>query len=80
VIQKIYNLTCEDATHLGGPMGTEYTTHMWTKPFSSIDKSREYAENYVKDKQGKIVYKPDKNWLSWDAGTYCFNIKEQVVK
>lgn len=48
-----YRLVSENLTHLGGPMGTEYTTTNWTKYFSSFDKAKTYAR---KD------YKGDKDW------------------
>lgn len=43
----IYNVVCEDATHLGGAMGTEYTTIKWTRHFASNAKAVKFAEAHI---------------------------------
>lgn len=40
----MYNLKSEDLSHLGGPMGSEYTTINYVKTFSTIKLAKEYAE------------------------------------
>ena len=43
----IYELIYEDLTHLGGPMGTEYTTEHSLGLFDDVDKAKKAAEkNY----------------------------------
>lgn len=42
----MYVLIRENLTHLGGPMGTEYTYADWRKYFTTIEKAKRYA---VKD-------------------------------
>ena len=80
---KIFVLTCEDASHLGGPMGSEYTEFLWNKLFSDRDKAKAHAEKYAdRDGEGE-EYKT--NWqgkgkeISWDSGPYIFTIKEEKV-
>ena len=49
-----YALHSENLTHLGGPMGTEYTYDNWIKYFDSIEKAKAYALNdYRKETQSK---------------------------
>lgn len=40
----IYELVSEDLTHLGGRMGTEYTTENWHYLFETIGAAKAYAE------------------------------------
>jgi hypothetical protein len=45
----MYELESENLTHLGGPMGTEYTYTNWRKFFSSIKEAKDYAKkDYLK--------------------------------
>jgi hypothetical protein len=45
----VFQLQSENLTHLGGPMGSEYTTTNFTKPFGSLADAKTYAEkDYVK--------------------------------
>jgi hypothetical protein len=39
----VFQLESENLSHLGGQMGTEYTTTNWSKPFSSLATAKEYA-------------------------------------
>lgn len=55
----IYMLECQDASHLGGPMGTEYTTHMFSKLFRSVDAAKRWAKDYQKS-----------NWPKWAKWTW----------
>ncbi len=76
----VYNLTCEDASHLGGPMGTEYTEFMWTKPFSSLEKAKAYAKKYHKFPFW-AEWQEDENGDRWyiDVGAYGFKIEKQEI-
>ena len=81
---KIFTLICEDASHLGGSMGTEYTTLLWTKIFTDKDKAKEYAKKKVG--KGRGLYDDDEDrWqkngreLCWDSGPYIFTIKEEKI-
>jgi len=40
----MYELKSENLTHLGSPMGSEYTTTNWRKFFTTIDLAKKYAE------------------------------------
>ena len=40
----MYTLTSENLTHLGGPMGTEYTYPNWTKHFTTMDAAKDFAQ------------------------------------
>jgi hypothetical protein len=78
-MQKIYSLTCEDASSLGGPMGSEHTTHLFTKPFSSFEKAYDCAKKFAHLDSidwTKIEYKSE--W-SADTGAYIFKIKLEKV-
>jgi hypothetical protein len=73
---KLFMLIAEDASHLGGPMGSEYTTHMWSKPFSSVEKARAYAEKFAKRRASICRWNIGS---SWDAGWVTFDIKKVEV-
>jgi hypothetical protein len=83
----VYNLTCEDASHLGGPMGTEYTTHVFTKPFTTLQKAKDYAKKYHKGSKLEFIWPEYAKWeqdssVRWhvDAGAYIFEIKKEKVE
>lgn len=61
--QKItgWNLTCEDASHLGGPMGSEYTAYLFTKHFQNKEDAETYPEYYHKE-LGHYFNKEDCRW------------------
>jgi len=72
-------LICEDASHLGGPMGSEYTEHVFSKAFPSILEAQKYA---VK-KQGKGRWPDYAEWtqqsngnLTCDSGCYIWTIQK----
>jgi hypothetical protein len=77
----VYNLTCEDASHLGGPMGTEYTTHVFTKPFTTLQKAKDYAKKYQKNWPEYAKWEQDSR-TRWhvDTGVYIFAIKKEKVE
>ena len=46
----MYELTSQNLTHLGGPMGSEYTYDNWRKFFTTIELAKKYAQkDYNKD-------------------------------
>jgi len=81
----VYLLICEDASNLGGPMGSEYTTHVFSKVFSSLQSAKDYAKAHRERRGGKW---PD--WAEWkrdrkthwhvDAGTHIYKIDYQEVE
>ena len=72
----VYNLICEDANR-GGPMGLEYTTHIFTKPFTTPKRAKQYAEEYVGEKIDWTKHKTGE-WFA-DARTHIFHIKGEWV-
>ena len=77
---NIYMLTSEDLSHLGGPMGSEYTTTNYVKPFEDLEAAQEYAEKEYK--RGKITWTKDKKkakWCSGDLAFVMYNIEEVKV-
>lgn len=43
----------ENLSHLGGPMGTEYTTTNWRKYFKAFKNAKAYCKADYKKKTGK---------------------------
>ena len=74
----IYILTCEDASHLGGPMGSEYTTLMWTEVFTSLDKAKAHAEKHWwrEDSRWDRAAFREAKW-SADVGPYIYTIEKK---
>ena len=74
-MKKIYSLTSEDLTHLGGSMGTEYSTTNWIKYFTTINLAKAYAlKDYrITDKNLDIKWRGnhsgDLRWVSYDIKT-----------
>ena len=64
---KIYQLTSENLSGLGGPMGSERTTINWVKPFESLEAAQKYAENDYEGKD-KIKWTKDKKEAQWCSG------------
>ena len=57
---KIFALESTDLTHLGGCMGSEYTTTNYVKYFKSIKKAKKFAEKeYDKYSDDKIKWHID---------------------
>ena len=48
----VFQLESENLSHLGGPMGSEYTTINFTKPFASLDVAKEYADKDYRRQTG----------------------------
>ena len=79
--EKISTLVCEDASHLGGPMGSEYTTFVFSKPFGSVESAKKYAVKYQKG--GFPTWagwkKSGRNRIVCDSGAYIWTITTQEV-
>jgi len=68
---KVYVLSREDASHLGGPMGTEYTI-----PIGKPEVFKTIQEAYAAVK--KINDKYNKN-AKWDFPTFA-EFKKEIIK
>ena len=60
--KNVFELTSENLTNLGGPMGSEYTYDNWRKHFNTIEKAKAYAE---KD-YGKTL-----KWIEENGDNIC---------
>lgn len=73
--RKSVILVCEDASHLGGPMGTEYTTHLFSKQFPSIEAAQNYAKEFEENFSEWATWKKSgENNLVCDSGPYIWKI------
>ena len=79
--EGFYSLRRSDASHLGGPMGSEYTTTDWVKLFDSEKKAKEFAKGDAgrqpEWKEGLLI--GDVRYLTWDAGSHIYTIKKEEV-
>jgi hypothetical protein len=74
---KIYQLTSENLTGLGGPMGTERTTINWVKPFDSLETAQAYAVNdYEGDEEIEWKKDGEGKWHSQDLRWVMYYIHE----
>jgi cytochrome oxidase Cu insertion factor (SCO1/SenC/PrrC family) len=79
---ELYQLIYEDLTHLGGPMGSEYTTKSNFGFFTSVRKAQSKAENYHSQHSAeKIAWRKDGDfWRSQDLGYAMFYVIEVRVE
>ena len=78
---EIFELTSTDLGHLGGPMGSEYTTSAHEGSFSTLEKAKKCAEKIYNGSRGKIKWKTEGNFTSsGDLGYIAFEIKRTKVK
>ncbi len=77
-MKKAYVLEIEDATNLGGPMGTEYTSTVGIELFETESAAKKYAEQHCKKEKGEWVKSGDHS--SWDAGGFIYTIRIQEVR
>jgi hypothetical protein len=61
----VYMLTSENLTHLGGPMGSEYTYPNWSKLFGTLEAAKLYAEA---DYEVQAKKKADWEWVKEGQG------------
>jgi hypothetical protein len=77
---NLYLLTCEDASHLGGPMGSEYTIKVFSKPFSTLPKAKAHARKYNGEWPSWAKWKKiEKDVWEVDARTHIYTIVKQKV-
>jgi hypothetical protein len=76
----VYELIAEDLTHLGGPMGSEYTTDKSLGLFDSIEKCKEKAKKHYNRKDpitwtknvsrtGDVLRSDDLGWVMYHIRT-----------
>ena len=80
-------LISEDLSHLGGPMGTEYTTESEPSFFSSVEEAQSFAEAEYGEKIDWSQKKsPTSNLIpldltcSGDLGYIMYHIREVKIK
>lgn len=76
----VYMLTATDLTHLGGPMGSEYTKVIFNKPYKNLSKAKAAAE---KDYEQPIEWQnqeSNKFWTSGDLGHVTYDIRKITVE
>jgi len=67
-----YTAIATDLTHLGGSMGTEYTTIIWIKNFKSLKSAKLHCEAHYKSKltwttvNNKCITTGDLGWIMYD--------------
>lgn len=71
-------LTCEDASHLGGPMGSEYTTLVFTKVYSSVEVAQKKAEEYQHGFPEWARWKENDKKMWCDSGAYIWTIQPAI--
>ena len=84
--QKIVMVEVSDHSHLGGPMGSEYTTHITSHACSTMKKALEWATKWVKNRRRgllpdnweKISDREKRRWLA-DAGSFGMTFSEQEL-
>jgi hypothetical protein len=76
--ETFFELKSEDMTHLGGPMGSDYTKENWHKLFKSLGSAKACAErDYNKQIKGltkgyrKLCWKED-GYGGWTTGDLLF--------
>jgi hypothetical protein len=71
--KKVYEAYREDASHLGGPMGTEYTIPIEHKLFTDLEKAFAYLET-VAEKYGEAIDRK-----RWNGKEYSQDIRCEIV-
>lgn len=70
---KIYVLTCESASNLGGPMGSESTQHIFSKLFKTLTAAKLYAKQYNIEWDHVTWQRYGRKWAC-DARTHLYSI------
>lgn len=82
----VYQLTSENLTGLGGPMGSERTWDNWSRPYRDLASAKEAAEkDYNKQCSGKpeekIVWtRENGEWHTQDLRFVMYNIRRTTVR
>lgn len=74
-----YELTANDLSHLGGPMGTEYTTISLRRNFNSKQEAKAFAANHYGKPIKWIKQTPNKDY-SGDLRYIDYTITKQTVR
>jgi hypothetical protein len=69
----VWEVKREDATNLGGPMGTEYTTFIETRLFGTKIKAWKYLEKIAKRYDEKLDKK------NWKGNKFGQDIRCEIV-
>lgn len=78
--QYVYMLLIEDLSHLGGPMGSEYTTEVSNTPHATPESALAKAKKFYRgtwDKKWDAILK---RGTYVDASSYGFKITRTAVK
>lgn len=82
----VYETIAEDLTHLGGPMGSEYTTRNSLGLFNSLNKAKNRANYHYNNETGHIRTEILK-WREYydhsatqDLGFIQYHVYEREVK
>jgi hypothetical protein len=68
----MYELASENLTHLGGPMGSDYTYDNWRKFFTTIELAKKYAEkDYKKNKGIEVI-----EWIDNENEKDCIQTQD----
>jgi hypothetical protein len=76
---KIYQLTSENLSGLGGPMGSERTYNNWVRPYDSHEAAMLAAEIDYNGKEEIQWTKGTNGWHSQDLGYVMYYINEVEV-
>jgi len=88
-VAAVFQLESENLSHLGGSMGTEYTTTNWTKPFGSLADAKAYAEkDYVRQTGKKNAADRPLVWVrehsryvrTEDMGFVMYHVRRTTVR
>lgn len=82
---KVFDLIAEDLTHLGGPMGTEYTTESPIGLFGDAEEAKKVAQRHYESSRRRP--EPPLKWLdagngfrTEDLGFVMYRIRVREVK
>lgn len=81
---RFFELVCTDLTNLGGPMGTESTSEIFRKAFTSVLKAKVFAEkdHNKRDRRSRIKWEKGrrKYWYSGDLLSHSYEIHNREVQ
>lgn len=77
----MYTLVITDLTHLGGLVGTEYTTYT-EQHYKTVKAAKEGAEKHYNGSRGPIRWSQFENkwWHSQDLGYVMYKIKPLKIE
>jgi len=86
-MNEVWQLTITDLTHLGGPMGTEYTTDSNGGVSATSEAAKRNAEKHYNGSRGPIHWqwieknhgKGNYRWFSGDLGYVAYSIERVPV-